>query len=124
MTVARATAALLGIWLALGGMVEVSAYHKRELAQQQRAQAVVEANAAKLMRFVDGCLRGELSPLDDLIYDCRDVRLMHLPASEVRQELRELGSRAANRRTNDEASLQEKTPNALGQGSAACGASG
>ena len=112
MTVARATAALLGIWLALGGMVEVSAYHKRELARQQRAQAIVEANAAKLMRFVDGCIRGEPAPIDDLLYDCRDVRLMHLPASEVRQELRELGPRAANRRTNDEASLQEKTPNA------------
>ncbi len=87
MTIARATAALLGIWLALGGMVEVSAYHKRELARQQRAQAIVEANARKLMRFVDGCIRGEPSPLDDLLYDCRDVRLMRLPASAVQQEL-------------------------------------
>ena len=82
-----ATAALLGIWLVLGGMVEVSAYHKRELARQQRAQAIVEANAAKLMRFADGCIRGEPSPLDDLLYDCRDVRLMLLPASAVQQEL-------------------------------------
>jgi hypothetical protein len=81
------TAALFGIWLALGGMVEVSAYHKRELARQQRAQAVVEANAAKLMRFADGCIRGEPSPIDDLLYDCRDVRLMRLPASAVRPEL-------------------------------------
>lgn len=100
MTWRCAVSALLGIWLALGGMVEVSAYHKRELARQQRTQAVAESNAAKLMRFVDGCLRGEPSPLDDLIYDCRDVRLMHLPASEVRQELRELGPRAEVRDRN------------------------
>lgn len=100
MTVARATAALLGIWLALGGMVEVSAYHKRELARQQRAQAVVEANAAKLMRFVDGCIRGEPAPIDDLLYDCRDVRLMRLSASAVRGELQALAVTADSKKLN------------------------
>jgi hypothetical protein len=86
-TVARATAALLGIWIFAGAGIEAVAWHERQLAAQARRHAVTQQNYAKAERFVDGCLRGHVVALDDLAYDCGDVRLLSIPARLLRDEI-------------------------------------
>ena len=87
MTWPRATVALLGIWLFAGAGVEALHWHDRQLAAQARRHAVTQKNYAKAERFVDGCLRGHVVALDDLAYDCGDVRLLSLSAKAMRDEL-------------------------------------
>ena len=87
MTWPRATAALLGFWISIGAGIEAVTWHERQLTTQARRHAVTERNYAKAERFVDGCLRGQMVALDDLVYDCGDVRLLRLPARLLHDEL-------------------------------------
>ena len=87
MTWPRAVTALLGIWIFVGAGIEAAAWHERQLTAQARRHAVTQKNYAKAERFVDGCLRGHVVALDDLAYDCGQVRLLPLPARLLRDEL-------------------------------------
>lgn len=87
--IVRATLAAVALWLAIGAGIEINAHYKRLMAAQARAHQVTQANFAKVTRFVDGCVRGEIAPLDELLYDCGKIRLLDTPARLVSTEMDE-----------------------------------
>lgn len=87
MTWPHTTATLLGIWIFTGAGIETLAWHERQLSAQARRHAVTERNYAKAEQFVDGCIQGRVIALDDLAYDCSNVRLLNLPARLLHDEI-------------------------------------
>jgi len=79
---ARAALVAVVLWFAVGAGVEMNWRH-------ERAMSVAQANLAKAARFVDGCLRGEVVPIDDLLYDCSKVRRLDTPARLMSAEMDE-----------------------------------
>lgn len=90
----KLAAALLVIWIVSGLAFEVVLHIDRTIiratARAAAPRLIAERNLAKAIRFVDGCLRREITPIDDLLYDCHDVKLLHLPARMLREEMNAL----------------------------------
>ncbi len=57
------------------------------MTAQTRQHAVTKRNYAKTEQFVDGCIQGRMIALDDLAYDCSNVRLLNLPAQLLHDEI-------------------------------------
>lgn len=79
---ARATLAAVVLWFVVGAGIEMNGRH-------ERAMSIAQANLAKAARFVDGCLRGEVAPIDDLLYDCSKIRKLDTPARLMSAEMDE-----------------------------------
>lgn len=79
---ARTVVAAVALWFAIGTGVEMNWRH-------ERAMSIAQANLAKAARFVDGCLRGEVAPIDDLLYDCSKIRRLDTPARLMSAEMDE-----------------------------------
>lgn len=79
---ARTVVAAVALWFAIGAWVEMNWRH-------ERAMSIAQANLAKAARFVDGCLRGEVAPIDDLLYDCSKIRRLDTPARLMSAEMDE-----------------------------------